>query len=187
MKLVSPIPPSVNHYLAYRSVLKAGRPVAMSYKTSEAVKYQSEFAEYVKEEVKKQKWTISKNKFQHYYMDCVFYFPRIDLDANNYFKCLADAITQSQCVWIDDTQLCERVQRIYYTKEDPHIEIEISPVSYIGIFSDISHLDAFRSKCIQCRRYKDGKCSLLQKALEGRLQKEIVGYKCRQYKVQGEK
>lgn len=159
----------------------------MSYKTSEAVKYQNEFAEYVKKETERQNWIKSDNKFQHYYMDCVFYFPRIDLDANNYFKCLADAITQSESVWIDDTQLCERVQGIYYTQEKPRIELEIFPVSYIGIFSDISHLDDFRSKCIQCRKYRDGKCSLLKKAIEGRLQSAIVNYECQQYKNQGEK
>ena len=47
LKLVSPIPPSVNHYLAYRAVIKHGKPLAMSYKTPEAVKYRKEFAEYV--------------------------------------------------------------------------------------------------------------------------------------------
>ena len=47
-------------------------------------------------------------------MDCIFYFDRVDKDANNSFKCLADAITDSESVWIDDTQLCERVQGIYF-------------------------------------------------------------------------
>ena len=28
----SPIPPSVNHYLAYRTIIKNGKPMAMIYK-----------------------------------------------------------------------------------------------------------------------------------------------------------
>ena len=58
-------------------------------------------------------------------MDCIFYFPRIDMDANNYFKCMADAITDAKTVWIDDVQLCERVQRIFYNTENPRVEITI--------------------------------------------------------------
>lgn len=51
LKLISPLPPSVNHYLAYRAIMKNGRPMAMSYKTPEAVKYQKDFIEYVEQEV----------------------------------------------------------------------------------------------------------------------------------------
>jgi Holliday junction resolvase RusA-like endonuclease len=101
-------------------MLKNGKPIAMSYKTTEASKYQKEFIKYVKEQVKLQGWVKSDNKFQHYYMDTYFYFPRTDMDANNYYKCLADAITDSEVVWIDDTQLCERVQSIFYDSQNPN-------------------------------------------------------------------
>ena len=40
LKLISPIPPSVNHYLGYRTVKKGGKYLAVSYKKPEAVKYQ---------------------------------------------------------------------------------------------------------------------------------------------------
>lgn len=155
--------------------------MAMSYKTSEAIKYQKEFTKYVKEQVKLQNWIKSENKYSHYYMDCIFYFPRTDMDANNYFKCLADAITDSECVWIDDVQLCERVQRIYYTSENPRIEIEIKPVDYIGIFENITQLEKFESNCIECNRYKRN-CNLLIKAKEGRIQEEICNGVCSKFK-----
>lgn len=177
LKLTSPIPPSVNHYLGWRAILKNGRPMAMSYKKPEALKYQKEFSEYVKEEVKKQGWIKSDNKSQHYYMDCIFYFNRTDKDANNSFKCLADAITNSGVVWIDDTQLCERVQGIYYDSDNPRVEILIHKVDYIGVFDNTSQLEEFESNCIGCNRYKRN-CSILQKAKEGRIQKEIINYKC---------
>ncbi len=153
----------------------------MSYKTPEAKKYQKDFTNYVKEQVKLQEWIKSENKSQHYYMDCYFYFPRTDMDANNYFKCMADAITDSESVWIDDVQLCERVQRIFYSSENPRIEIEIKPVDYIGIFKDISQLEEFESNCIVCTRYNRN-CSLLLKAKEGKIQEEIHDFKCSKFK-----
>lgn len=181
---MSPIPVSVNHYLKYRAIMKNGKPMAMSYKTPEAKKYQSDFTKYVKEQVKIQNWVKSENKFQHYYMDTYFYFPRIDMDANNYFKCLADAITDSNDVWIDDVQLCERVQGIFYDAKNPRVEMEIYKVDYIGVFKDASQLEEFLSSCIQCTRYREGKCSILKKAVEGRIQDEVAGSICLKGKVE---
>ena len=180
LKLVSPVAPSVNHYLGWRAILKGGKPMAMSYKKPEAIKYQKDFADYVKKEVEKQGWIKSENKFQHYYMDCIFYFDRVDKDANNSFKCLADAITDSGVVWIDDTQLCERVQGIYYDSENPRIEITIHEVCYIGVFDNASQLEQFESRCVECNRYKRN-CSILQKAKEGRIQEELNGLECSKY------
>ena len=156
--------------------------MAMSYKKPEAIKYQKDFADYVKKEVEKQGWVKSDNKFQHYYMDCHFYFPRTDMDANNYFKCMADAITDSECVWIDDVQLCERVQGINYDTKNPRIELEIRAVDYIGIFKDISQLEQFESNCIGCSKYNRN-CSLLTRAKEGRIQEEIQDFQCSKFKV----
>lgn len=181
LKLVSPICPSVNHYLAYRAIIKNGKPITMSYKTPEAIKYQKKFIKYVQEQVELQGWVKSDNKFQHYYMDCVFYFPRTDMDCNNYFKCLADAITQSGVVWIDDNQLCERVQRIYYCPDNPRIEIEIRPVNYIGVFENADQLEEFESNCIDCIYYNRN-CSILVKSKEGRIQDEIQNFKCTKFK-----
>ena len=181
LKLTSPIPPSVNHYLAYRAIMKGGKPLAMSYKTADAVKYQCAFADYVKEEVAKQCWVMSKDPAQHYYMDCDFYFPRTDMDCNNYFKCMADAITNTRAVWIDDRQLCERVQSIHYDKDNPRIELTITPVDYIGVFKDASQLDEFESNCISCNRYSRN-CSLLKAAKFGYIQPEIVDGRCMKYR-----
>lgn len=180
--LISPMAPSFNHYLAYRAIIKNGRPMAMSYKTNEAKKYQSVFSRYVKEQAKRQGWIKSDNPFQHYYMDTIFYFPRIDMDANNYYKCLADAITDSGVVWSDDNQLCERVQGIYYDTENPRIEMKIYEVDYIGVFNNATQLEQFESRCIGCTRYKRN-CSLLNKAKEGRIQKEIRDGFCEKYKA----
>lgn len=184
LKLISPIPPSVNHYLGIRAIMKNGKPFATTYKKKEAVQYQQVFTKYVCDEVKKQGWIKSENKSQHYYMDCIFYFDRIDKDANNSYKVLADAITDAGCVWIDDTQLCERVQGIFYDSKNPRIEITIHPVDYIGIFDTVLQLEKFETNCVDCMRYKRN-CSILQKAKEGRIQEEIIGDKCLKYKKAG--
>lgn len=146
--------------------------MAMSYKTSEATKYQKEFINYVKEEIRKQNYTLEPNKTQHFYIDAIFYFDRTDRDPNNYFKCMLDAITDTGLVWVDDNVTCERVQRICYDSKNPRIELTIYPVEYIGVFDNASQLEQFESRCIGCSRYKRN-CSILQKAKEGRVQEEI--------------
>jgi Holliday junction resolvase RusA-like endonuclease len=161
--------------------LKNGKPMAMSYKTTEATKYQKNFSKYVCEEIKKQNWNLTPNKEQHFYIDAVFYFDRIDRDCNNYFKCMLDAITDTQLIWLDDNVTCERVQRIYYDSKNPRIELRIHPVDYIGIFDNISQLNDFESNCFGCYRYKRN-CSILQKAKEGRIQEEIQNGICNKIK-----
>lgn len=190
LKLVSPICPSVNHYLGYRVVKKrVGNKwvqMPMCYKKPEAVRYQKKFAEYIKEQIKIQDWKKIEDKFKHCYFDCVFYFERTDQDGNNYFKCMLDAVTDSKVVWEDDTQCCERIQGIYYDKDNPRIEITIRPVDYIGIFNNEKELNIFEDKCKTCTRHKRN-CSILRKAKEGRIQKEIKNLECEKFKgIKGE-
>jgi len=180
LRLVSPIPPSVNHYLSYRAIMRNGKPLAMSYKTKEAVRYQKDFIKYVQRQVVEQGWRPLRDKHQHYYVDAVFYFPRIDMDANNYFKCLLDAITETGMIWFDDNVVCERVQRIEYDHGNPRVELTIYPVDYIGVFDDAPQMEAFESICVGCTRYKRN-CSLLQNAKEGRVQEEIRDGRCQRY------
>lgn len=155
--------------------------MAMSYKTKEAKKYQKDFIEYVKKEVKNQNYTLKPNKTQHFYVDTVFYFDRIDKDSNNYYKCMLDAITETQLIWEDDNVVCERVNRIYYDSKNPRVELTIYPVDYIGIFDNKEQLENFESNCNKCKKYKRN-CSILQKAKEGRIQEEINDFRCNKFK-----
>jgi Holliday junction resolvase RusA-like endonuclease len=176
--------------MSIRAIMKNGRPMAMMYETSEAKKYKKDFMQYVKKEVKKQKWIMSENKYQHYYVDAFFYFPRIDMDCNNYWKCMFDSITESECVWIDDNQSCERVAGINYDSKNPRIELLIHPVDYTGVFKNSSQLDTFTSNCIECTRYNRN-CSIYKNAIEGRIQEEIIcetnGVKCLKRKCSAKK
>ncbi len=181
LHLTSVIPPSVNHYLGYRSFMKNGRPVAMSYKTQAAVNYRHDFAEYVTAEVERQGWDYPVDKRQHFYVDAVFYFDRIDRDCNNYFKVLLDAVTDTQLIWVDDNVVCERVQRIFYDSQNPRIELTIRPVEYIGVFDNASQRDTFMDRCFGCTRYANN-CAVLRKALDGKIQEEITDGICTKYK-----
>lgn len=173
---------SVNHYLAYRAIIKNGKPMAMSYKTQEAKKFQKDFTNYVKEQSKLQNWESDLNPFQHYYVDAVFYFPRIDMDTNNYWKVAFDSITDSGVVWADDNMACERVIKVLYDSENPRIEYTIYKTDFIGIFDTQEQLDSFEDKCKTCKRYKRN-CSLLKKAKEGRIVSDITDDKiCKKYK-----
>lgn len=182
LKLISPIPCSVNHYIKPRPFIMHGKPQVTMYETAEAKAYKKDFAKYIKEQVKQQGFDIEINKTQHFYVDCIFYFDRIDKDSNNYFKLLLDSITDSKCIWEDDNVVCERVNAIYYDAKNPRIEIEIYPVDYVGIFDNQEQLNVFTESCIGCKRYKEGKCSIYKKALEGRIQEEITNCTCSKFK-----
>ena len=180
LKLVSPIPVSVNHYLKPRSFISNGKAMVTMYETSDAKKYKKDFIKYINKEIEKQNWNLIPNKTQHFYIDCVFYFDRVDKDPNNYFKLLLDSITETQKIWLDDNVTCERVNGILYDSKNPHIDISIYPVDYVGIFPTINQLDEFKSNCITCKRYKRN-CSILNKAVEGRIQEEIENLVCSKY------
>lgn len=157
--------------------MKDGRAMGMSYKTAEATNYCKEFIEYVKEEADKQGWVKSDNPDLHYYVDAVFYFPRSRMDCNNYWKILLDSITDSEAVWVDDDIVCERAQGIFYDTDNPRIELVITPVEYRGIFESEASKNIFINKCESCKRYRRN-CSLLNKALHGKVQKEIHDGEC---------
>lgn len=180
--LVSPIPVSVNHYVQSRGILVHGKVIVTVYETAEARAYKASFAEYVREEVKKQGFQKIENPDRHCAVDCNFYFARKRTDANNHWKCLLDAITESQAVWVDDKQVCERVNFVRFDPENPRVEIHIHPVEYIGIFDTTDEFHTFQSHCQSCSRYRDGRCSILLKATEGKIQPEIQGLECHKYK-----
>ena len=161
--------------------MKGGKAIGMSYVTQEAARYKKAFTEYVKEEVIKQGWNMMLNKQQHFYVDAVFYFDRTDRDCNNYFKCMLDAITDAQVVWLDDNVVCERVQRIYYDPQNPRIELTIYPVEYMGVFDDAPQFLDFNSNCIGCTRYARN-CSILRRATAGYIQTEVHDGICDKFK-----
>jgi len=185
LKLISDIPISVNQFLKPRAFITyyGGTPRAQvtMYETAEAKAYKKKFAKHIKEQVKLQKWKKLKNRFQKYYVDCTFYFPKTNMDTNNMWKLMLDAVSESLVVWEDDVQSCERVQGIFYDTANPRVEITIHPVDFVGIFPTIKQLQSYESNCITCKRYKNN-CSILTKAKEGRIQTDVQEFTCAKYK-----
>ena len=184
--VTSPIPPSVNHYMGYRAIMRRGKPLSIPYKTAEAKAFQKEFAEILENAVKTQGWNVEKENIkqhikQHFYVDALFYFPRTRMDSNNYWKVLLDTITETKLVWDDDNVVCERTQGLYYDAKNPRIELTIKPVDYIGVFDNTSQLEEFESNCIECTRYARN-CKILRQAKEGRIQDEVENNVCSQFK-----
>lgn len=170
---------SVNHYLGYRAVPKGKKAIVVAYTTAEAKKFKKKFEEYAKEQVKLQKWDIEQTRDKHHYMECIFYFPRTDMDEQNYFKLMSDCL--NGIAYIDDSKVLTRTHRIYYDNKNARIEITIRPTEYIGIFNNEIHMNEFEENCKQCKRYKNN-CSILRKAKEGRIQEEIEDFVCSKFK-----
>ncbi|MBQ8403129.1 MAG: RusA family crossover junction endodeoxyribonuclease [Clostridia bacterium] len=176
--LTSPIPPSVNHYTAYRAIIKCGKPLGIVYKTKESVAYQADFKKAVIKAVEEQGWETDLDNPRHFYVDADFYMDKKHKDCNNLWKCLLDAVTETQRVWSDDDIVCERVNKIVYDSDNPRVELYIHYVDYIGIFDNEAQLEEFKTNnCIGCKRYKRN-CTLLKNAIDGRVQEEIDGVCC---------
>lgn len=189
LKLTSAIPPSVNHYLGYRAIPKKKKDksgkwknvhIVVPYLTKEAKEFKKYFAEYAKKQVEEQQWDIRQTENIHHYVDCVYYFPRTDMDEQNYPKVMSD--TLNGIAYIDDSKVLFRTDRIYYEKNNPRVELTIYPVEYRGIFDSQRELKSFESKCQTCTRYKRN-CSILRKAKIGWIQDEINNnFICSKYK-----
>ena len=186
LKLVSPICPTVNHYMNYRVGKVNGRLTVLPYPSKETKEFKNNFIPYVQDEAKKQCWEMDYTGLQHYYVDWIIYFDRVDKDAANLDKVLIDSITEAKCVWIDDNVVCNRINHIYYDSKNPHIEITIKPVDYIGIFDNEEQLNNFENICKTCARYGRN-CSIFKNAKAGRIQEEIINFECLKYKEKKEK
>ena len=172
------MPPSVNHYTAYRPIIKHGKPMGIVYKTKESIAYQSELKSIVSQAVSGQGWKTDLDSDRHFYVDGDFYMDKKRKDASNLWKCLLDAITETQLIWKDDDIVCERVNKIVYDTNNPRVELRIYHVDYIGIFDNEEQLSVFKkNNCIGCKRYKRN-CAILKKAIEGRIQPEVNGIMC---------
>jgi hypothetical protein len=97
---------------------------------------------------------------------------------DNLKKLTQDSITEAGCVWIDDTYCLPRTQRVLIDADNPRLEVVLSVAEYIGIFDNENCFNEFiNTYCKQCKRYSNN-CSILNKALEGRIQKDVEGFKC---------
>lgn len=179
LKLNLPLPTSVNH-------IYGRNRFGSTYLKKEGKDYKKINGEYIKEEVKKQGWT-KLVEGEYCYLDEVVYMNVKGRDSDNLKKLTQDTITECQAVWFDDTYCLPRTNRVYIDSNNPRLEIIIKPVGNVGIFDNNEDYIDFKSKCDECSKYKEGKCSTYKKALESRIQDEIVlvdnKWTCSKFKI----
>ena len=171
------MPPSINNdYMKPRAIIRGGKPMAMMYEDAKAKTYKKAIIKQVRQAVKEQNFEYEEDKFT--IVEYVFFFPRTNMDTNNYYKCLIDALTESKVIWKDDNVSLMKDGRIYYDGKNPRLELKIYRTDHIGIFDDKEEFEGFKNTyCKNCTKGskigQKGGCSIYKKALESRIQDEI--------------
>lgn len=169
------LPPSIN--AIYRK-----NQWGSIYLTREGKKYKERMIKYIQEEVDKQGW-IKTSADVFIFMDEIVYMNKKGRDADNLKKLTQDVLTESDCVWFDDTQCLPRTNRILIDSNAPRIEIILTEAEFVGIFDNKEALEYFvKDNCNLCKRGKSiglkGGCSIYKEALDNRVQSVIEDGVC---------
>ena len=187
LKLVLPLPTSVNSLYQNqgrynprtRSYQLTGRRIL----TKEGERLKKEMSKIATNAVKESDWDINNVGDRFLYMDVIIYFNRKGRDADNIFKALQDSM--QGIVFKNDSQLLPRTQKILFDKNNPRVEISFTPVDYVGVFESKEEALEFEERCYDCRRYLDGRCSILTASLSGEIKPEVSfnedGAECQEY------
>lgn len=174
LKLTLPVPISLNElYIneyGWNPKKKMRTPTGRRILSNDGEKCKTEIQELATEQMKSQYWDYDFTLNNYIYMDTIIYFSRRGRDDNNIYKLLCDSL--EKIVYENDSRVLIRTQKILYDTVNPHIEVTLKPVEYIGIFDDEIHMNAFESNCMKCKRYARN-CSILNKAKQGQIQEEI--------------
>jgi Endodeoxyribonuclease RusA len=145
-------------------------------KDGKRVKAQIQAEARVQFEQQKDKWDYEWTKENFCYQDALVIFARRGSDDNNIYKLLNDSL--EGIVYENDSRVLVRTQKIVYNPKDPHVEITLRPVEFIGIFDNKDDRDEFEARCEfggekGCSKYRNGKCSILKDSLLGTVREEI--------------
>jgi len=182
LHITAPIPPSINNdYMKPRPFITTikGKPSAMvtMYEMAGAKKYKKEIEKLVKQQIILQDFKVDLDKFV--IVEWTFYFPRTNMDTNNFYKCFIDAITNcTNLIWQDDNKSLMRDNRIYYDSVNPRVEVDIYYSEHMGIFDNQEDFDEFiNSNCSECKKGnkigQKGGCSIYKNAMESRIQDDL--------------
>lgn len=173
LKIISPIPPSVNSYLNYRVQRnpRNGRLFVQAYKSENSIQFENQFIKIVQQEIKQQGW-VKPDKDKYVIIRATFYFPKHHMDINNHWKLPLD-VFKAGGVYNDDSKVIEGARRVYIDKNNPRIEFDIWVAPYVGIFEDINHFEGFKNaNCRFCKKNSE-RCGVITRALENRITGEI--------------
>ena len=188
IKLVLPLPVSINklyiNQYTWNPKTKTRVPTGKRIMSEEGKKIKKMIQLETIKQLQSQEWDYEWTKTNYIYQDCYIYMNRAGRDDNNIFKLLNDSL--EKIVYDNDSRVLTRTQRILIDSENPRVELIISQVPFRGIFDTEEQMQQFEEKCKTCKRYKNN-CSILKKAKEGRIQKEIdEKLNCKKYKKKKE-
>lgn len=181
------LPPSVNslyqNQARYNPRTKSYQLTGRRILSKEGRRVKKLIAEEALKTTKKEGWDAKNIGEEFLYMDVIIYFNRRGRDADNIFKVLQDSL--QGIVFLNDSQVLPRTQKILYDKENPRVEVKFSPVDYVGVFENKEEALEFEERCYDCRRYLDGRCSILTASLSGEIKPEVTfdkdGAECQEY------
>lgn len=180
MKLVLPLPPSVNAYRKYRvrTTFKNRRLIhtVQTYKSTETKQYESIAGKIVREAMKEYEWTTPP-KEAFIIAHTTFYFARINQDDNNYYKVPLDVLEGAGAI-LNDCKVMVRTEDILIDSENPRMEIELKVSEKMGVFKNSEEFERFKEKnCSQCSRLNRN-CRLLKDFLENKKYSQIAHNIC---------
>lgn len=174
LKLKLPLPISINslyiNKYSYNPETKKREPTGERVLSQKGLICKKQIQKITKQELKKQIWDYEYTENRFVYIDTYIIFNKMGRDDDNIYKLLKDSL--QGLVYKNDSKALVRTQMVLFDTENPHIEIIIHPVDFIGIFNNEQELDNFESVCKSCNRYGRN-CSILKSAKEGRIQEEI--------------
>jgi len=171
LKLISPIPPSINSYLNFKVARQSGKTFVQAYPSTQTTIYTDFFVNYVRDEIYKQGWE-KPPKGQLINIHLIFYLDRKRKDPSNFLKVMLDCLVKAG-VFVDDDVALTIIDRLYIDKANPRISITLEPSKAVGIFDSAEQFSAFKEKnCDQCKR-KQSSCSVLKAILDNRIVDDV--------------
>ncbi|CAD0281741.1 hypothetical protein [Enterococcus phage vB_EfaS_140] len=170
IKVVLPIPPSVNGYLYAKMIRVGGRMIGRLAETIESKEYKAHVINIIKKRMKEENWEAPKSgKFLNVKVD--YFFPRKRMDPSNYVKIPYDAFTAAG-LWNDDDMAKPQTGMVIIDKFDPRMEFTIYESEQIGIFHSEKDRNRFINKYSE-RMPKRSFNALMKKLDEGRLTEKV--------------
>lgn len=190
LNITIPVPPSINHLYINQFTWrkdKTGKairvPTGKRILSKEGEKYKSNVKQLVKEQIKNQKWDYDKTSERFIYLDYNAFMNRKGRDSDNLHKLLQD--TLKGIIYVDDSKVLTRPNKLFVDRQNPRLEIEIKFVDFIGVFDNEQQLNIYIENCKNCRRFKNGTCSILKDCIEGVINKDFnfEQKQCNKFKI----
>ncbi|MEX0596518.1 MAG: hypothetical protein WD512_08445, partial [Candidatus Paceibacterota bacterium] len=100
--------------------------------SKEGNKVKEKIIKQTKEQMKDQDWDYGYTFDNFVYQDSWIYMNRQGRDDNNIYKLLNDSL--EGVVYENDSRVLTRTQRILIDKDNPRVEVLLTPVDFKGIF-----------------------------------------------------